>query len=93
VEGLVEGESVTVNNTAASESDFLKEITLLSANDHLPKVQLQHFDRSVLIWPKFIEQFYHQVLRRPEITNARRMDILLLHIKGKAKRLIQGLVV
>ena len=80
-------------NTAASSvsTDLTQAIANLEIDRDLPKIELPVFDGSALMWPRFIEQFFVQVHSRRGITDSRRMDLLQSHVKGEAKRLIQGL--
>ena len=66
-------------------------IVKLESERDLPKLELPTFNGSPVDWPKFIEQFFTHVHCRPGIADTRRLDILLSHLQGEAKTLVEGL--
>jgi hypothetical protein len=89
IEELVPGEETFLPSPATS--DLSQAIARLEIERDLPRVELPLFDGTAIMWPRFVEQFYIQVHSRPGLTDSRRMDLLQSHLKGEAKRLIQGL--
>jgi hypothetical protein len=90
IDELVPGMETKLS-TSSNASNLTEAIARLEVERDLPKVELPTFDGSALMWPPFIEQFYIQVHTRAGLTDCRRMDLLQSHVKGEAKRLIQGL--
>jgi hypothetical protein len=89
IEELVPGVETFLPSPATS--DLSQAIARLEIERDLPRVELPLFDGTAIMWPRFVEQFYIQVHSRPGLTDSRRMDLLQSHLKGEAKRLIQGL--
>ncbi|XP_074651618.1 uncharacterized protein LOC141906273 [Tubulanus polymorphus] len=90
IDDLVEGmETVIGPETVISSLE--EAVVKMQIDQDLPKVELTTFDGSALQWPRFIEQFHAQIHCRPGIKDTTRMDALQTHVKGEAKKLIQGL--
>ncbi|XP_074643958.1 uncharacterized protein LOC141900806 [Tubulanus polymorphus] len=93
IDKLVIGQETVVDVPTSRSSDsndeeIFKAFTKLSCDRDLPKVV---FDGSALMWPRFVDQFYEQVHSRYGLVDSRRMDLLLSHTKGEARKMIQGL--
>ena len=81
----------TARSTPTSPSDLGEALARLEMGRDLPRIELPVFDGSPLTWPRFVEQFHAQVHSRCGLDDTRRMDLLQSHVKGEAKRLIEGL--
>ena len=90
IDDLVIGSESVVTSTPHS-TDLQEVLTRLELERDLPKVDLPCFDGAPITWPRFIEQFHVQVHSRPGLADSRRMDLLQSHVKGEARKLIQGL--
>ena len=90
IDGLVVGQE-TVSTPVRADNDLNEVLARLHIERDLPKIELPSFDGSPLLWPRFVEQFFNQVHSKPGLDDSRRMDLLQSHVKGEAKRLIEGL--
>jgi hypothetical protein len=81
----------TAESSSRISRDLGEALAKLEMERDLPRIELPTFDGSPLTWPRFIEQFYVQVHSRIGLNDSRRMDLLQSHVRGEAKRLIEGL--
>ena len=92
IDNLVIGQETSLSGQAnASLPSITQMVAHLEAERDLPTLELPMFDGTPLMWPRFTELFYTQVPTRQYLTDVRRMALLQMHVKGEAKKLIQGL--
>ena len=91
IDDLIPGMETPAPPVNESSNDLTLAVARLELDRDLPKVEIPVFDGSALLWPRFVEQFYIHIHSRVGLSDARRIEILQSHVKGDAKRVIQGL--
>ena len=91
IDDLVIGIETPTPPSPGLSSEVALTMALVELDRDLPKVALPSFDGSPLAWPRFAEQFFIHIHSRKGLTDARRIEILQSHMKGEAKKLIEGL--
>ena len=92
VDGWIDELDVSrVNTPHPITSGITPDVTMAwLVQQSLPRVQIPDFDGSPTLWVEFVSKFKDMVHDPAYLTDSQRKTYLLQHVKGKAKRAVQG---